>query len=149
MQYLGEKFNKEECRRTCDNCRNQGNIESEARDVTTDAQKLIALAREMGENITMSQLLDVFRGSAKSTIINKGWDSLPLYGTGMHYAALLLLVTPLINVLTGDNYTKMDAQRLLRALAAKGVFVEKTVANKMGYPTTYIHVLILLSFYLY
>jgi hypothetical protein len=74
-----------------------------------------------GENMTMKQIVDIFRGLSNKTYASKGWGSISLSGCG-------------------SGYTKTDAERIMIHLVERKVFVEKTVTNGSGFPTRYIFV---------
>lgn len=63
LQYFGEKFPREECHKTCDNC--MAPKTSEPRDVGELASEAVNLVRaiQMDKGITMLYAIDVFRGS--------------------------------------------------------------------------------------
>ena len=63
LQYFGEKFPREECHKTCDNC--MAPKTSEPRDVGELASEAVNLVRaiQMNKGITMLYAIDVFRGS--------------------------------------------------------------------------------------
>lgn len=76
ISYFGEDFH-EDCG-NCDVCRNP----PEHFDATILAQKAISALIRMGEKSGTIMLTDVLRGSAKTEILEKGFNLLKTYGTG-------------------------------------------------------------------
>ena len=62
LNYLGEQFSAEECKNTCDNCRDQSAAEVVERDMTQETQNIILSVRLLSHvNLTLIQLSDIFR----------------------------------------------------------------------------------------
>lgn len=120
LAYLGEEFDSSECKQTCDNCRNS--VPHVKKDVTDSARDLIDLLKEISRNsiqITSNQLVQVFRGKENQALRSKGLLELKLYGKG-------------------SEYSKVDAERIIRYLVEKQAFREITESNGLGYPVNYI-----------
>ncbi|KAI0933765.1 hypothetical protein AcV5_010489 [Taiwanofungus camphoratus] len=84
LGYFGETFDRRECHKGCDNCRNEEGIEEQ--DVTVSAMDLIKLAQNMlsggNQRVTRNQLKETFRGSRNKDILSRGYDKLQGYGKG-------------------------------------------------------------------
>lgn len=79
LQYFGEKFPREDCHKTCDNC--MAPKTSEPRDVVELASEAVNLVRaiQMDKGITMLYAIDVFRGSKTQKVrFFSGWSPLLL-----------------------------------------------------------------------
>nr|XP_022333521.1 Bloom syndrome protein homolog isoform X2 [Crassostrea virginica] len=112
LNYFGERdFNREECDSfkgaICDNC-----VSKEAfslRDVTEDCKKICAGVRDLtsrrNQNYTLIYIVDIFRGAKTGKISDSGHDQIPLYGIG-------------------KNYSRSDAERLLRKLVIDAILHE-------------------------
>ena len=80
LRYLGEEFNRKDCKGTCDICSMGGEVEK--RNVTTSANQILKLLSLMNEKYTLAHVVDVFRGSKKKKIVDLRHDKLPGHGAG-------------------------------------------------------------------
>lgn len=120
LQYFGEKFDKKDCGRRCNNCRNDQALV--ARDVTDEAKDVINLVRSLQEgkeNVTVAQCREIFRGAKTASIRDKGHDRHPLYGAGKDMPKELL-------------------EQLLGKLLYLDAFQEYSISNNSGYHTQYV-----------
>ncbi|KAK7035990.1 P-loop containing nucleoside triphosphate hydrolase protein, partial [Favolaschia claudopus] len=77
LRYFGEHFEEKDCGKTCDNCVERDTLIS--RDLSTEGRLAIALVRGFEEKVTVSQCVDVFRGT---TGRKKQLNRNPHYGAG-------------------------------------------------------------------
>eukprot|EP00055_Hartaetosiga_balthica_P007520 m.25972 g.25972 ORF g.25972 m.25972 type:complete len:1289 (+) comp5813_c0_seq1:81-3947(+) len=118
LAYFGEEYDKRRCKRNCDVCRD--NRHFEVKDMTTYAINLAKLLRDMrSNNVTLLQLVDVFKGSTASRVVNHGFDRLAQHGSG-------------------SRLTKHDSERLARKLILEKVFDETCVETLHGGVVSYI-----------
>lgn len=111
LQYLGEQFDKRECGGTCDNCSNT--VPTVLKDCTQDSvhfANMASQALQLSDKITLLQLVEIFRGKLGKASKTKGFDAIPLCGSG-------------------SAFSKLDAERLARYLVEKGVLKETTFKN--------------------
>jgi superfamily II DNA helicase RecQ len=131
LQYFGEVFPAENCHHTCDNCTENGPGRGAAggstlvpTDVTLLAKAAVELVQDIvkGRNSgTLLHCADVFRGTTKKAIADRGHDRL------RHYAA-------------GSKLKGGDCQRLFQRLVLDGYLSEKAVMNGSGFATNYMEV---------
>lgn len=93
LNYFGE-FREKGCGR-CDICLNP----PQAFDGTVLSQKALSALKRLPEGVTISTLVDVLRGSAKSEIMSKGFQNIKTYGAGkdIGYVEWIQYVTQMIN----------------------------------------------------
>ncbi|XP_048737766.2 recQ-like DNA helicase BLM isoform X2 [Ostrea edulis] len=114
LNYFGERdFNREECGNfrgaICDNCVSKESFQ--LRDVTDDVKGIIKGVKDLtnsgrrGNNYTLIYFVEIFRGAKTGKICDAGHDRVPLYGQG-------------------KNYSRADAERLLRKLVIDGILIE-------------------------
>ncbi|GAA5881646.1 hypothetical protein JCM3774_005707 [Rhodotorula dairenensis] len=119
LQYFGEKFPREQCHKTCDNC--MAPKTSEPRDVAELASEVAKLVRALQaeKGITMLYAIDVFRGSKNQKIVQAGHDKLP--GAGK-----------------GAGIDRNDCERLFQLLAAEQILGERLERNGAGWTNAYV-----------
>ena len=115
LGYLGERFDKSKCNRTCDNC--ERNTELTIVDRTAYAVKALRLAQEIDDRYTLIGLLDAFRGSAAKKALK--------YQDCEHYGA-------------GRELSKSDAERLLQSMVTNQVLRTYNQTNPSGFTTSYV-----------
>ncbi|KAL0086760.1 P-loop containing nucleoside triphosphate hydrolase protein [Phycomyces blakesleeanus] len=122
LWYFGEKFDPSGCSNTCDNCTSQKHGKRVQRDMTKEASLAIQLVRHtQGDNVTLIQAIELFRGSRAKRFIERGYETLPGFGAG-------------------KDLSRNDADRLLKHLATHDVFTERTECNSKGFISSYIQV---------
>ncbi|KAG7710107.1 hypothetical protein KL948_001079 [Ogataea haglerorum] len=120
LQYFNETFNRKDCQKKCDNCVNGENFEVENRDMTAFAKDVINLVKNLnGENLTVIQCQDVFRGSKTAKTVNLGLHQNEYFGNGR-------------------ELPKMEIERLFFHLLREGFLEEKSVMNAAGFATNYL-----------
>ena len=60
LQYFGERFERKDCKRTCDNCKHAA--QCERRDMTSLARGAMRIVR--AKKITLAMLVDAVKGSS-------------------------------------------------------------------------------------
>ncbi|GAA5985816.1 hypothetical protein JCM10908_007125 [Rhodotorula pacifica] len=119
LQYFGEKFPREECHKTCDNCMAPKTSDPcDIVDLATEAVNLVrAIQKDKG--ITMLYAIDVFRGSKNQKIVEAGHEKLP--GAGK-----------------GSGIDRNDCERLFQLLAAEQVLGERLERSGAGWTNAYV-----------
>ncbi|KAK7023808.1 ATP-dependent helicase [Favolaschia claudopus] len=83
LQHFGEKFDKKDCKNQCNNCADQGLLETA--DYTQQAKIVIRLVQSFErsqENVTIDQCRSIFKGANTAAVRDKGHDQLPAFGAG-------------------------------------------------------------------
>lgn len=129
LSYFGEHFDPMQCAGTCDNCSRNQNISIVSKDLTTEAQTVIKIIRqiqtEYGDKATLNQLRDLLRGSQGKRIRERGYTGIDGFGAARHL-----------------DRTAVD--RLLKHLVINDVIVERPEQNAKGFTTSHVHVSCLL-----
>ena len=118
LAYFGERFDKAQCRGTCDNClkHRQGRPINLTELSLKIVQSIYALN---GDAVTIKMIVDIVRGSQAARIIQKGFNNLPMYKSG------------------GD-LKAYEIERFVHLLAAKGVIDEYCEQNSSGFASSYV-----------
>ncbi|KAG6525426.1 ATP-dependent DNA helicase Q-like 4A isoform X1 [Zingiber officinale] len=103
LMHLGEKFDPNNCKRTCDNCSKM--LTWVDKDVTDIAIQLVELVISTGKQYSTSHILDVYRGSLSQNVKKHRHDNLSLHGAGKHLA-------------------KGEASRIIHHLVTEDILVE-------------------------
>ncbi|URE10634.1 RQC [Musa troglodytarum] len=101
--HFGEKFNPDNCKRTCDNCSKM--LTWVEKDVTDIAKQMVELVISTGKQYSTSHVLEVYRGSLSQNVKKHRHDNLGLHGAGKHLA-------------------KGEASRVIRHLVVEDILVE-------------------------
>ncbi|KAH6637699.1 hypothetical protein C7974DRAFT_450700, partial [Boeremia exigua] len=118
LGYFSEPFDPAKCNKTCDNCRSDASFVT--KDLTAYAAMAFKLVSKVHEdNVTMHQCVDAFRG-AKSAKIKK--NGLEEYGWGY-----------------GADLERGDNERIFQCLLESTALKEKSIVNKVGFATNYLH----------
>jgi bloom syndrome protein len=125
LEFFGERFDRSKCGKTCDNCK--AGREIEKRDLTDVARQILLLlsdvaAQRNGRGVTMTQLTELFRGSANKSItqylqVNK----LKGYGAGKKY-----------------GFKKNDLDRVAHAMVLDKILLESSEQNGGGFNSDYV-----------
>lgn len=125
LEFFGEDFDRSKCGKTCDNCK--AGREIEKRDLTDVARQILLLlsdvaAQRNGRGVTMTQLTELFRGSANKSItqylqVNK----LKGYGAGKKY-----------------GFKKNDLDRIAHAMVLDKILLESSEQNGGGFNSDYV-----------
>ncbi|KAG1145495.1 hypothetical protein G6F37_001521 [Rhizopus arrhizus] len=120
LSYFGERFNPVHCQKMCDNCVANQHSTSFLKNMSTEAQQMARLLQQIHpDRITLSQLGDVFRGSKLKRIIEHQYDQLQGYGAG-------------------KSISKIDVDRLLKAMVADDIIAVKSECNSAGFPVSFV-----------
>ncbi|KAK8767598.1 hypothetical protein V5799_005621 [Amblyomma americanum] len=124
LHYFGENFNREFCRQNrrfaCDNC--QAETRWVMTDVTEDAQEVARCVETLNRqrmNVTVNQLVDIFKGAVNKKTKDLKCDTLPLHGRG-------------------KGYHRNDANRLIRRLVLDGYLKEAITMNHLDMAMSYL-----------
>ncbi|XP_037287386.1 Bloom syndrome helicase [Rhipicephalus microplus] len=124
LHYFGENFDRQFCKQNrrfaCDNCL------AETRwvmmDVTDDAREVARCVQDLNAkrvNITVNQLVDIFKGAMNKKMKEQKLDALPLHGRG-------------------KAYQRNDANRLVRRLVLDGYLKEEITMNYLEMAMSYL-----------
>ena len=116
-EYILEYFGEAHSQQKCDNCSNCNN-DTEATDITIEAQKIISCIRRMGERFGSVLVTEVLRGSNTQKIRELSFDKLTTYGIMKDYSKET--IKELISFLIAEGYIAMtgDQYPVLRLTAA-------------------------------
>lgn len=123
LEFFGESFDPQNCRKTCDNCR--AGREIERRDLTNVAKDILQLlsdisAQRNGRGTTLTQLAELYRGTkSKSTTQFLNLKTLKGYGTG-------------------KTYKKNELDRIMHAMVLARIITEVSEQNARGYNSDYV-----------
>ena len=118
LKYFSEPFKRDDCHQTCDNC--QSGHTFEEKDLTAYAQAVVRLVSQVEDNnVTLHQAVDTFRG-AKSI---KRPHLINLDERGF-----------------GKDLERGDVERVFHRLLEEKALKEKSIVNKAGFVTNYLHV---------
>lgn len=119
LGYFSEPFDPANCNSTCDNCRSDASFVT--KDLTEYAAMAIKLVSKVHEdNVTMHQCVDAFRGAKSAKLKKSGLED---YGWGF-----------------GADLDRGDNERIFQSLLESGALKEKSIVNKVGFATNYLHV---------
>ncbi|EIN07641.1 ATP-dependent DNA helicase [Punctularia strigosozonata HHB-11173 SS5] len=122
LRYFGQPdFDPKDCRKFCDNCRD--NVHTVSEDMTVVARDFLHLVQSTTEkeNLTKNHLQAVFRGSKAQKILANNHDKLPWYGRGKD--------------IDGEK-----CAMLVEHLLTHGALVETGVKNSAGWTNSYMKV---------
>jgi superfamily II DNA helicase RecQ len=115
LQYFGERFDKAQCNRTCDNCERAKKVTMVDR--TEYALKALQLSQELSEKHTLNMLLDVFRGSNSKKLFK--------FQDASHFGS-------------GRDLSRTEAERILQNMVTQQVFRMGCETNAAGYVSNYV-----------
>ncbi|KAK6351387.1 ATP-dependent DNA helicase sgs1 [Orbilia javanica] len=118
LGYFAEKYNPADCRKTCDNCRS--GITYTPRDVTNDAKAILNIVTgAAGTNLTVLNIVDIFRGSRQKSIMDNGWNNLDGFSQG-------------------KSWDRDASTRLVERMVAEDIICQEYITNKSGFTNVYI-----------
>ncbi|CDK26224.1 unnamed protein product [Kuraishia capsulata CBS 1993] len=118
LQYFNEVFNKEDCKKQCDNCKNS--VTQETKDVTPHAKQIAKLVQAVqGDKVTLLYCQDLYRGSKTTKIMAAGHNEVPSYGNG-------------------KELEKTVVERIFFRLLTDEVLEEYQIMNGAGYTSDYV-----------
>lgn len=122
LEFFGERFEREKCGKTCDNCRAER--VADRRDMTIVARNILQLLLDMQmqkkNGVTLNQLSEIYRGS-KSQQLVKFLDTSRLKGYG-----------------AGKFYRKFELDRIVHSMIFERVLTETSVQNQQGFASDYV-----------
>lgn len=124
LQFFGERFEKDQCNKTCDNCR-IGNV-PETRDMSNIAREILQLlegimSQKRGRGTTIQQLSELWRGT-KSKTHTKFLQTDALHGYGK-----------------GSKFNKNDVDTIVHAMVFEKILEEISEDSGSGFPADYVH----------
>jgi ATP-dependent DNA helicase RecQ len=124
-QFIAKYFHNsiDPCESACDNCL-AGEVEK--RDITTEAQKVLATIYRSNQSFGKSHIIDILRGSSNQKILQNGHDELSVYGIGKELPKKQWLV--IIDRLLETEHLHLGEYHVLK-LSAKGVELLKGEAT--------------------
>jgi bloom syndrome protein len=123
LEFFGERFDRANCNRTCDNCIAQR--EPDSRNMTSVAKTIIQLLQDAtvqkrDARLTLNQLIELYRGS-KSQSATKFLDIKKLRGHG-----------------AGSAYKRNEVDRITHAMVFDRIIVEEGAENSGGFNSDYV-----------
>lgn len=116
LAYFDEKFTRENCKRSCDNCKSDSTFET--RNFTEYAAAAVRLVdRLKDDKVTVLHCVDVFRGGTSRKF--NGYQSLEEYGIG-------------------SDLDRGDVERLFRMLLYEEAITEINTPNRRGFAVQYV-----------
>ncbi|KAH8814138.1 hypothetical protein F5882DRAFT_447144 [Hyaloscypha sp. PMI_1271] len=85
LAYFGEKFAKEDCEHTCDNCSSDTVFQDV--DFTTQAKTAMKIVQKLqGQKVTLLHCVDILRGASTKKIKDSGHNNVEGFGAAEHMA---------------------------------------------------------------
>jgi RecQ family ATP-dependent DNA helicase len=123
LSYFGEKFNPDNCHKTCDNCLN--NVQANYEDISSYVKSIIQLIQDTSnENVTMNQCIDILRGMKNKTVLQSNHQQLSSHGKLSHLK-------------------KGDVERIFHFLVTLNVIKEVYITTSSGFSHGYVDVFFL------
>ena len=120
LNYFSERFSKEHCLGTCDNCNSSSTFELQ--DFTDRAKSVVRLVGALQkQKVTLLHCVDVYRGARTKKITDMGHSASDEFGLGA-------------------DLERGDIERLFYRLLSEEALQEKNVPNKAGFAVQYIRV---------
>jgi bloom syndrome protein len=118
LGYFNERFAREECKDSCDNCQSDSTFET--RDFTKYARGAIQLVRRVHKDqVTLIYCADLLAGRKQKKTPELGHDGLDEFGLA-------------------SDIDRGDVERIFQRLLSEDALEEYNVMNKMKFPTAYI-----------
>ena len=124
LDFFGERFGREKCNRTCDNCRS--GLQPEKRNLTDVAKVVLNLFEDLlkqksNRKATLGQVSELYRGT-KSKVVTKYINTNNISGYG-----------------AGSRYKKPEVDRIMHAMVFEGLLQEISETNASGFNSEYLH----------
>lgn len=120
LGYFGEKFNKEDCNSTCDNCKSDSVFETQ--DFSAVAKGILSVVRRLqNENLTIGQCVDIVRGVGSKKSFSIPREDIEGYG------------------IASDMY-RDQVERIIYRLLSERAIREDNVVNRAKFTTQYLKV---------
>lgn len=121
LAYFGENFDKNTCKGTCDNCKND--LHAEEQNIIDHVRNIVSLVKSLQkERVTLLQCVDIYRGMKGSKIINAGFDELEMYGKG-------------------NGIKRTEVERIFHFMVVENILKEVYESNAMGFTSGYVEVI--------
>ncbi len=120
LTYFGERFRKEDCAHTCDNCNSDSIFETQ--DFSDLAKAAVNIVKNLhNDDITVLNCVDVLRGMRLKKATHIPPEDIPGYGiaSSMH---------------------RGEVERLVHRLLGENAIKEKNIVNRAGFATQYVEV---------
>ncbi|KFY70586.1 hypothetical protein V498_10309, partial [Pseudogymnoascus sp. VKM F-4517 (FW-2822)] len=118
LSYFGERFQKEDCNGTCDNCSSTSVYE--AIDRSKETRIALSIVRHLKtENLTLVNYADIMRGYRSAKVTSCNFDKMDSFGQVKHLR-------------------KNDVEALLYRLISENALREESQINKAGFASTYL-----------
>jgi len=125
LTYFGERFKKEDCAHTCDNCNSDSVFETQ--DVSDLAKAAVNVVKHLHrDDITVLNCVDVLRGIRIKKATRISPEDIDGYGVA-------------------SNMHRGEVERLVHRLLGENAIKEKNIVNKAGFATQYIEVSLFLQ----
>ena len=124
LDFLGETFEIEKFKNTCDNC--LSGKEPERHNLTADALTILKLLDDLlvqknGHGATLNQVIDLYRGSKSKTATRfLNLQKIPSYGSG-------------------SKWSKLDIERIMHAMIFEKLLEEISEMDARGFNNSYLH----------
>ena len=83
LSYFGEKFDKAECKQTCDNC--LANLSADFKDISSVVRDLLSIVQQMGDQqATVTRCIDTYRGLKNAKVMEFNFNNFDEYGKGIY-----------------------------------------------------------------
>lgn len=116
LKYFSESFERDDCNRSCDNCKSDSAFEN--RDFTEYAAAAVSLVSKIQTTkVTLLHCVDVFRGGKGKKVSHH--SELDEFGVGA-------------------GLERGDVERLFHRLLDENALMEESVVNKAGFATNYV-----------
>jgi bloom syndrome protein len=120
LGYFGERFRKEDCEHSCDNC-NSTSV-SETKDFSSVAQAAVNLVRVLRrDDLTLIDCAKLLLGHKISKMTNVEPPTIEGYGAA-------------------SGMVRGEVERVLQRLVSENGLMERTVMNRRRFPNSYLDV---------
>jgi bloom syndrome protein len=120
LTYFGERFRKEDCAHTCDNCNSDSVFETQ--DVSDLAKAAVNVVKTLHrDDITVLNCVDVLRGIKLKKSTRVPPEDIAGYGIASHMH-------------------RGEVERLVHRLLGENALKEKNIVNRAGFATQYVEV---------
>ena len=120
LTYFGERFRKEDCGHTCDNCNSDSVFETQ--DVSGLAKAAVNVVKHLHkDDVTVLNCVDVLRGIRIKKTTHMPPEDIDGYGIAGHMH-------------------RGEVERLVHRLLGENAIKEKNIVNRAGFATQYVEV---------
>lgn len=120
LTYFGERFQKEDCAHTCDNCNSDSVFETQ--DVSDLAKAAVNVVKHLHkDDVTVLNCVDVLRGIRIKKATRVPPEDIDGYGIASHMH-------------------RGEVERLVHRLLGENAIKEKNIVNRAGFATQYVEV---------